>query len=50
LDAEKEIYHRCYDAVVPGMVRGGILVADDAINHQATLKAHAGSSTTSSKS
>ena len=38
LDAEKEIYDRCYEALVPGMVRGGILVADNAINHQATLR------------
>jgi caffeoyl-CoA O-methyltransferase len=38
LDAEKEIYGRCYDALVPGMVPGGILVADNAINHQATLR------------
>jgi predicted O-methyltransferase YrrM len=38
LDAEKEIYDRCYEAVVPRMVRGGILVADNAINHEATLR------------
>ena len=38
LDAEKEIYDRCYEALVPGMVWGGILVADNAINHQATLR------------
>jgi caffeoyl-CoA O-methyltransferase len=38
LDAEKEIYDRCYEALVPGMVQGGILVADNAINHQATLR------------
>jgi predicted O-methyltransferase YrrM len=38
LDAEKEIYGRCYEALVPGMVPGGILVADNAINHQATLR------------
>jgi len=38
LDAEKEIYDRCYEALVPGMVPGGILVADNAINHQATLQ------------
>jgi len=38
LDAEKEIYDRCYEALVPNMVRGGILVADNAINHQATLR------------
>lgn len=38
LDAEKEIYQRCYDAVVPRMVRGGILVADNAISHEAVLR------------
>lgn len=38
LDAEKEVYARCYDAVVPRMVSGGILVADNAINHKATLQ------------
>ena len=38
LDAEKEVYGRCYEAVVPGMRPGGILIADNAINHQATLQ------------
>jgi caffeoyl-CoA O-methyltransferase len=38
LDAEKEIYDRCYEALVPGMVPGALLVADNAINHQATLR------------
>lgn len=38
LDAEKEIYGSCYEAVVPNMVASGILVADNAINHQATLQ------------
>jgi len=38
LDAEKEIYDRCYEALMPGMVQGGFLVADNAINHQATLR------------
>jgi predicted O-methyltransferase YrrM len=38
LDAEKEIYDRCYEALVPRMVPGGFLVADNAINHQATLR------------
>ncbi len=38
LDAEKEIYSRCYEALVPQMVAGGILVADNAINHRATLQ------------
>jgi predicted O-methyltransferase YrrM len=38
LDAEKEIYGRCYEALVPNMVQGGFLVADNAINFQATLQ------------
>jgi predicted O-methyltransferase YrrM len=38
LDAEKEDYGRCYEAVVPRMVPGGILVADNAINFQSTLQ------------
>jgi predicted O-methyltransferase YrrM len=38
LDAEKEIYGSCYESVVTHMVSGGILVADNAINHQAVLQ------------
>ena len=38
LDAEKEIYETCYEAIVPKLVPGGLLVADNAINHQKTLK------------
>lgn len=38
LDAEKEIYKACYDAIVPRLVAGGILIADNAINHQETLR------------
>jgi caffeoyl-CoA O-methyltransferase len=37
LDAEKEIYRECYDLLVPRMVPGGLLIADNAINHAATL-------------
>ena len=37
LDAEKEVYQKCYDAVIPNLVRGGYLIADNAINHQETL-------------
>jgi predicted O-methyltransferase YrrM len=37
LDAEKDLYQGCYDAVVPNLVPGGLLVADNAINHAATL-------------
>lgn len=32
LDCDKEYYLDCYEAIVPRMVRGGILVADNAIN------------------
>lgn len=38
LDAEKEAYERCYEAVIPNLVTGGILVADNAINHRETLE------------
>jgi predicted O-methyltransferase YrrM len=38
LDAEKEIYAECYETIVPNMVSGGILVADNAINHEKTLR------------
>ena len=38
LDAEKEVYGECYEAIIPNMTPGGILVADNAINHAATLQ------------
>jgi predicted O-methyltransferase YrrM len=38
LDAEKEVYAECYEAVIPRLVKGGLLIADNAINHQATLQ------------
>ncbi len=38
LDAEKEIYADCYEVVVPNLVTGGLLVADNAINHRETLQ------------
>ena len=37
LDAEKEVYDDCYGLVVPRLVRGGLLVADNAINHREAL-------------
>ncbi len=37
LDAEKEVYGSCYELVVPRLVRGGLLVADNAINHREAL-------------
>lgn len=33
LDAEKEVYGDCYEALIPRMTDGGILVADNAISH-----------------
>jgi len=38
LDAEKEVYQECYEMVIPKLVKGGLLIADNAINHQATLQ------------
>jgi predicted O-methyltransferase YrrM len=38
LDTEKEVYAECYELVVPRLVPGGLLVADNAINHQETLQ------------
>ena len=38
LDAEKEDYERYYDLIIPKMVKGGVLVADNAINHKETLE------------
>jgi predicted O-methyltransferase YrrM len=38
LDAEKESYADCYEAVIPKLVSGGLFVADNAINHQETLQ------------
>jgi caffeoyl-CoA O-methyltransferase len=37
LDAEKDLYQPCYDAVVPKLVTGGFFVADNAISHAAEL-------------
>jgi predicted O-methyltransferase YrrM len=37
LDAEKEVYRDCYETVVPHLVSGGLLVADNAISHQEEL-------------
>jgi len=38
LDAEKEVYAACYEQVVPRLVPGGLLVADNATSHQSTLQ------------
>ena len=37
LDAEKRLYEECYEAVVPNMVSGGLLVADNVISHAGDL-------------
>lgn len=37
LDAEKDVYLRCYELIIPKMVSGGILVADNAATHQEDL-------------
>ena len=38
LDAEKEVYGECYEAVIPKLVKGGLLIADNAISHQEGLQ------------
>ena len=38
LDAEKDVYADCYELIVPRLVPGGLLVADNAINHRKTLQ------------
>ncbi len=38
LDAEKEDYLDCYEKVVPNMISGGILVADNVISHKEVLE------------
>jgi caffeoyl-CoA O-methyltransferase len=38
LDAEKEVYEDCYDLLIPRMVSGGILIADNATSHQEALR------------
>jgi caffeoyl-CoA O-methyltransferase len=37
LDAEKDVYLDVYEKVVPNLVPGGILAADNAINHAESL-------------
>ena len=38
LDPEKEVYSDCYEAVVPNLVTGGLLVADNVISHKDILR------------
>ncbi|MFH1689890.1 MAG: class I SAM-dependent methyltransferase [Candidatus Eisenbacteria bacterium] len=37
LDADKKLYEECYEAVLPNMVSGGLLVADNVISHAGDL-------------
>lgn len=38
LDAEKAIYGECYEEIVPRLVPGGLLVADNATSHESALR------------
>ena len=38
LDAEKDVYEACYDVLVPKMVHGAILVADNFTSHREDLQ------------
>lgn len=38
LDAEKDVYTDCYKLVVPGLVHGGLLVADNVTSHREALQ------------
>ena len=38
LDAEKEVYAECYELVVPRLVKGGWLIADNAVNRRDQLQ------------
>ena len=38
LDAEKEVYADCYEKIIPNMINGGLLIADNAISHKKELK------------
>jgi caffeoyl-CoA O-methyltransferase len=38
IDFEKELYQTCYDMVVPRLVPGGFLLADNVISHQDQLQ------------
>jgi caffeoyl-CoA O-methyltransferase len=38
LDAEKEVYEECYELVIPRLVKGGWLIADNAVNRRDQLQ------------
>lgn len=37
LDAEKDIYSECYEKVIPNLVQGGLLAADNVLSHKEDL-------------
>ena len=38
LDTAKQLYAECYETVIPNMVSGGILLADNVISHKSDLE------------
>ena len=38
IDCEKEIYEKCWDLVSGKVVKNGLIIADNAINHYDTIK------------
>ena len=38
LDCEKHLYEKCFDIISDRLVKGGLIVADNAINHYEHLK------------
>ncbi|MBN2836680.1 MAG: O-methyltransferase [Candidatus Delongbacteria bacterium] len=38
IDCEKEIYEECWDKISPKIIKNGIIIADNAINHYETIK------------
>ena len=38
LDADKETYTPCYEAIIPNLISGAILAADNATSHEADLR------------
>ena len=39
MDAEKDVYGECYELVIPRLVKGGWLIADNAVNQRDQLQA-----------
>jgi predicted O-methyltransferase YrrM len=37
MDLDKEYYQACYDLIVPRLVPGGLIIADNAISHESEL-------------